>query len=190
MSKPSFIISCPIQTYSGYGARSRDVVKALIELDKYDVKIIPQRWGNTPQGFIEDNPEWEFLNKHMISQLTDQPDIFAQITVPNEFQAVGKYNIGITAGDNSPCLIDLKIKEDFAYLFCGHWMQGQMGEDRKNVGLLVKAFYETFKNKKKVPALILKTTSMGTSYMDRDEILKRINIIKDTVKANKSKGNG
>ena len=255
MNKPSFVISCPIQTYSGYGARSRDVVKALIELDKYDVKIIPQRWGNTPQGFIEDNPEWEFLNKHMISQLTDQPDIFAQITVPNEFQAVGKYNIGITAGiestiapadwvegcskmnlilgsskhtidvlrnstfekrdkntnqavgklewkgegevlfegantevykpDNSPCLIDLKIKEDFAYLFCGHWMQGQMGEDRKNVGLLVKAFYETFKNKKKVPALILKTTSMGTSYMDRDEILKRINIIKDTVKANK-----
>ena len=255
MNKPSFVISCPIQTYSGYGARSRDVVKALIELDKYDVKIIPQRWGNTPQGFIEDNSEWEFLNKHMISQLTDQPDIFAQITVPNEFQAVGKYNIGITAGiestiapadwvegcskmnlilgsskhtidvlrnstfekrdkntnqavgklewkgegevlfegantevykpDNSPCLIDLKIKEDFAYLFCGHWMQGQMGEDRKNVGLLVKAFYETFKNKKKVPALILKTTSMGTSYMDRDEILKRINIIKDTVKANK-----
>ena len=51
MSKPSFVISCPINTYSGYGARSRDVVKALIELDKYEVKIIPQRWGNTPQGF-------------------------------------------------------------------------------------------------------------------------------------------
>ena len=256
MNKSSFVISCPINTYSGYGARSRDVVKALIELDKYEVKIIPQRWGNTPQGFIKDNPEWEFLNKHMmVGQLTEQPDIFAQITVPNEFQAVGKYNIGITAGiestiapvewvegcsrmnlvlgsskhtidvlrnsifekrdkntnqvvgkvewkgegevlfegantevykpDNSPCLVDLKIKEDFAYLFCGHWMQGQMGEDRKNVGLLVKAFYETFKNKKKVPALILKTTSMGTSYMDRDEILKRINVIKGTVKANK-----
>ena len=39
MSKPSFVISCPINTYSGYGARSRDVVKALIELDKYEVKI-------------------------------------------------------------------------------------------------------------------------------------------------------
>ena len=78
MSKPSFVISCPINTYSGYGARSRDVVKALIELDKYEVKIIPQRWGNTPQGFIKDNQEWEFLNKHLISgQLTQQPDIFA-----------------------------------------------------------------------------------------------------------------
>jgi len=102
MSKPSFVISCPINTYSGYGARSRDVVKALIELDKYDVKVIPQRWGNTPQGFIKDNPEWEFLDKHLISgQLTQQPDIFAQITVPNEFQPVGKYNIGITAGIES-----------------------------------------------------------------------------------------
>ena len=27
-----------------------------------------------------------------------QPDIWCQITVPNEFQKVGKYNIGLTAG--------------------------------------------------------------------------------------------
>ena len=102
MNKPSFVISCPIDTYSGYGARSRDVVKALIELNKYEVKIIPQRWGSTPQGFINDNPEWKFLSNHLIpSKLTQQPDIFAQITVPNEFQAVGKYNIGITAGIES-----------------------------------------------------------------------------------------
>ena len=50
MSKPSFVVSCPINTYSGYGSRSRDIVKALIDLDKYDVQVIPQRWGNTPQG--------------------------------------------------------------------------------------------------------------------------------------------
>ena len=42
MSKPVFAISCPIDTYSGYGARSRDIVKAIIELAKYDVKIAPQ----------------------------------------------------------------------------------------------------------------------------------------------------
>ena len=46
--KPLFIISCPIDTYSGYGARSRDLVKVIIELDSYDIKILPQRWGNTP----------------------------------------------------------------------------------------------------------------------------------------------
>ena len=100
--KPLFIISCPIDTYSGYGARSRDLVKAIIELDKYDVKILPQRWGNTPWNFIEDNSEeWGFLTKHLLpagNQLPKQPEIWAQVTVPNEFQKVGKYNIGFTAG--------------------------------------------------------------------------------------------
>jgi hypothetical protein len=43
-----------------------------------------------------------------------------------------------------------------------------IGEDRKNVGLLVKLFYETFKNQKKTPALILKTSGAGASYMDRE----------------------
>ena len=58
-----------------------------------------------------------------------------------------------------------------------------MGEDRKNVGLLVKAFYETFKNKSKKPALILKTSQVGSSYMDRDELIKKIQAIKSTVKS-------
>ena len=255
MSKPTFVISCPIDTYSGYGARSRDIVKAIIELDKYDVKVLPQRWGNTPFGFIKDNPEWEFLAKHLLQspQLPSQPEIWMQITVPNEFQPIGKYNIGCTAGiettiapaewvegcgrmnlilgssehtikvlkdskfekrdqqtNQTVGIIEWKgdsevifegadtetykpvkstfdlsnVKEEFAYLFVGHWMQGQLGEDRKNVGLLVKAFYETFKNKAKKPALILKTSTVGSSYMDRDELIKRIQAIKATVKSN------
>ena len=32
------------------------------------------------------------------NQLPHQPDIWVQVTVPNEFQPVGKYNIGVTAG--------------------------------------------------------------------------------------------
>ena len=98
--KPSFVISCPIDTYSGYGARSRDLVKAIIETNKYDVKILPQRWGNTSWGFIEDHLEWNFLKEFILTnpQLPTQPEIWAQITIPNEFQPVGKYNIGITAG--------------------------------------------------------------------------------------------
>ena len=255
MSKPTFVISCPIDTYSGYGARSRDIVKAIIELDKYDVKVLPQRWGNTPFGFIKNNPEWEFLAKHLLQspQLPSQPEIWMQITVPNEFQPIGKYNIGCTAGiettiapaewvegcgrmnlilgssehtikvlkeskfekrdqqtNQTVGIIEWKgdsevifeganietykpvkstfdlsnVKEEFAYLFVGHWMQGALGEDRKNVGLLVKAFYETFKNKAKKPALILKTSTVGSSYMDRDELIKRIQAIKATVKSN------
>ena len=250
--KPVFVISCPIDTYSGYGARSRDFCKALIELDFYDVKILPQRWGNTNWGFIQDNSEWDFLNKHILQEpkLSKQPEIWAQITIPNEFQPVGKYNIGITAGMETNVVkgewiegcnrmnlvitssefakktfesmnyeiknqqgqsqgtlklttpievifeganiniykvinkidsVNINIKEDFAYLFVGHWMQGDFGEDRKNISLLVKAFYETFKNKSKKPALILKTSSGISSYMDRDEILKKIEAIKKSV---------
>jgi glycosyltransferase involved in cell wall biosynthesis len=82
---------------------------------------------------------------------------------------------------DTPCSLDIKIKEDFAYLFVGHWMPGDLGEDRKNVGLLVKAFYETFKNKIKKPALILKTSQVGSSYIDREEILKKIKQIRKTV---------
>ena len=100
MSKPLFFISCAIDTYSGYGARSRDLVKAIIATDKYDVKIIPQMWGNTPWNFIQDNQEWGFLSNHIWSQpqLPKQPEVWMQITIPSEFQPIGKYNIGVTAG--------------------------------------------------------------------------------------------
>ena len=56
--KPVIAISCPIDTFSGYGARSRDVVKALINSEKYEVKILSQRWGSTPFGFLKpSNPD-------------------------------------------------------------------------------------------------------------------------------------
>ena len=58
--KNTFVISAPVDTYSGYGARSRDFVKALIESDKYEVKILSQRWGNTQRNFIKDNNVKEF----------------------------------------------------------------------------------------------------------------------------------
>jgi hypothetical protein len=33
------VISCPIDTYSGYGSRARDLVKAIYELKKDDWEI-------------------------------------------------------------------------------------------------------------------------------------------------------
>jgi len=249
--KNTFYISCPIDTYSGYGSRSRDLVKTIIESDKYDVKIIPQRWGNTAWGYIKDHSEkWGFLEQYLYKQpqLDKQPDIWAQITVPNEFQPVGKYNIGITAGMettgvhhtwvegvnrmnltlvpsehskttflnsvfqqqnqqgqvvgeikvNKPIEVlfegvdldtfvskkgnfPLEIKEDFAYLCVGHWLQGDFGEDRKNIAYTIKAFLEVFKNKKKAPALILKTPVGNSSYMGRDELVKRVEQLKSSV---------
>jgi len=261
--KNTFVISCPIDTYSGYGARSRDLVKSIIELNKYDVKIMSQRWGATPFGFIEDNPEWAFLQDHLLkdNNIQSKPDIWAQITVPNEFSPVGNYNIGITAGiETTMCSapwiegmnrmdinlvstqhskdvfvntkfdqMDKKtnkkintltitkpievlleganldvykplkqkeiknlelfkdidsIPEDFSFLVVGHWMQGVFGEDRKNIGLTLKSFYETFKNKKKKPALIIKTSTVSSSHMDRREIMKRIASIRNVCNGN------
>ena len=104
MKKPLFVISSPFDTYSGYGARARDVIKSIIQSDKYEVQLLSQRWGNTPWGFVKDHEkEWGFLLNHLLNpqQHNPQPDIWMQITIPNEFQPVGKYNIGCTAGIES-----------------------------------------------------------------------------------------
>jgi len=257
--KPLFIISCPIDTYSGYGARSRDIVKALIKSDKYDVRILPQRWGATSFGFLKaDNPEHKQIIDRILPQpqLPKQPDVWMQITVPNEFQPVGKFNIGVTAGiETTVCdpswieglnrmnlnlvssehakqvfenskfearnqqtnqvekLIELKapvevlfegadiniykkidippkndladllysIPEQFAFLFVGHWLQGALGEDRKNVGMMIKTFLETFKNVKDKPALILKTQGATASIIDKNDILDKIRQIQKLI---------
>jgi len=253
MSKPTLAVSCPIDTYSGYGARARDFVQSIIDLDKYDVKILSQRWGNTRFGYLKDHNN-QSLASRIIPQLTQQPDIWVQITVPNEFQKVGKYSIGVTAGIETticdpswiegcnrmdlviasaqhakkvfeeskfniqdsntgqvtgtlalttkvevvfegadiqkytplafPTKLDLSnIDESFCFLTVGHWLPGILGEDRKNIGYTIKAFLETFKNKKDQPGLILKVQAgSGTSIMDREEVLNRIDAIRKTVK--------
>jgi len=96
--KPVCVVSCPIDTFSGYGARSRDFVRSLIkEKDsEWDIRIIPQRWGDTPWNFLSQSDP---LRQRFISgQMSQQPDIWMQITVPNEFQRIGKFNVGISAG--------------------------------------------------------------------------------------------
>lgn len=254
MSKLTAVVSCPLDTYSGYGARARDFVKALVDLDLYEVKVLSQRWGNTRFGYLLDHNEEE-LRSLIVNSVTEQPDIWIQITVPNEFQKLGKYNIGVTAGiettacdvswiegcnrmdliltsskhskdtflntvykpntdqpqtgdikittpieilfegadltkyfikksdSNSPIVKALNgIKESFCYLSVGHWMQGDLGQDRKNIGYTIKAFLETFKDQKSPPALILKTHQATTSLMDQDRILNNIDSIRKSVK--------
>jgi glycosyltransferase involved in cell wall biosynthesis len=73
------------------------------------------------------------------------------------------------------------VKEDFAFLFVGHWLPGAFGEDRKNVGGLIRTFYEAFKGKTNAPALMLKTSGGTISIMDRDAITNKINEIKASV---------
>ena len=248
--KPLCVVSCPIDTFSGYGARSRDFVKSLIQVkDKeWDIKIMPQRWGDCPWNFLsQDDP----LRQRFIGGLQQQPAIWIQITVPNEFQPVGQFNIGVSAGIESTIYpaefiegsnkmnlnlvssehskqvalaskfdridknkqvtgqvklekpievlfegLDLDkyykqpetfsvlkdIKESFCFLYTGHWLPGAFGEDRKNTGLMIKTFLETFKGSlNKKPALILKTNHVNYSLIDREQILAKINKLKDEV---------
>lgn len=257
------VISCPIDTYSGYGSRSRDFFKALYELkkDSWDFIIISQRWGITPWGYLKDNSnDWEWIIPMIAKspQIPKQPDVWIQITVPNEFQPIGKYNIGLTAGietticdpswiegvnkmditlvssnhskdvftktgfekrdqagnvlqlikiekpvevlfegldldkyfyvkdedlEESDLVLELdEIEEEFCFLFVGHWLQGELGEDRKNVGLMLKTFLETFKDRKNKPALIMKTSGAGSSIVDREELLSKIDQVKNQIK--------
>jgi glycosyltransferase involved in cell wall biosynthesis len=73
------------------------------------------------------------------------------------------------------------IEEEFNFLYVGHWLQGELGQDRKDTGMLVKTFLETFKGKGKKPGLIMKTSSATYSIMDREEIIDKINKIREFV---------
>tara|TARA_Y100000034_G_scaffold403_1_gene532 strand:+ start:6 stop:1376 length:1371 start_codon:yes stop_codon:yes gene_type:complete len=75
-------------------------------------------------------------------------------------------------------MLNEKVPEKFAFLSVGQWTKGGYGEDRKDLGKTIKVFYETFANKKKQPALILKTSGATYSLMDREDILNKINSIK------------
>jgi glycosyltransferase involved in cell wall biosynthesis len=260
MSKPLVLVTAPVATRSGYGSHSRDICRSLISMDKYNVKIFPVRWGTTPQNALNDaDPNDKvIIDRLMVDvNLEKQPDVHIHIVIPNEFQPVAKYNIGITAGiETTACppewiegmnRMDLnivpskftketlenmsfdrvdeqskekigelkvnkpievlfegtdtnifkktkvfskeltdkfsKIKEDFCFLFVGHWLQGDLGNDRKDLGMLVKTFLETFKNVKNSPALLMKSSGATFSLIDKREMLVKIEDIKNTVDA-------
>ena len=73
------------------------------------------------------------------------------------------------------------IKEEFCFLSVGHWLAGDIGEDRKQLTTLIKAFLNAFKDKKKRPALILKTSLAGFSIIEEEKILDNIDVIRKTV---------
>ena len=250
------VVSAPVATRSGYGARSRDFVRGLIKSKPdWDIKILSQRWGATPMDALKEGEDEDLLNRFILEKMDVKPNVWIQITVPNEFQAVGDYNIGVTAGVETTimppeCLeginrmdltlvssnftkqvimsstfdkkdketgqaigqlklekpvevlfegIDLDIynekapseprinnvlkdvTEEFAFLFVGHWLKGDFLQDRKNVSGLIWTFLNQFKNKNKVPALILKTSTGSTSLVDRVRIKEQIESIKSHV---------
>lgn len=257
------VIASPIFTRSGYGVHSWSIAKALIQSEKYDVKLIPLPWGNTPQVDLDpNNPEHKMmLDRVLQGQLAQKPDLWIQISIPSEFQRNGEVNLGITAGIEStltrvewieglnrmdlnivtsqfsadvfrrnrfekrnkqtqqpegileltkpmevlfegvnPLVFDktkpgfksvndaLKGLPEFCFLSVGHWLQGNLSHDRKDIGMLVKVFLDTFKRKKKRPALILKTSTAGFSITEYEVIRDKIEQIQDMIRNEGWKG--
>jgi glycosyltransferase involved in cell wall biosynthesis len=253
MNKPLLVYQAPVFTRSGYGDHARDILRSLFELDRYDIKIVPTRWGNTPQN--QADPTTEFGQKmlsNVATQVNRKPDIFMQMSVANEFEPKGNFNIGITAGvettvlpkefldggnkmdliivpsqftkslfdktqfqeqdkqtkqiiktfkSEKPCevlfegvnkelyenptITDIDvldgIETDFNFLVVGHWLKGSLGQDRKDIGMIIKTFSTVFKYlpKDKRPGLILKTSHAGFSVIDREATRQKIeNVIK------------
>jgi len=258
--KPFIVVQGPVATRSGYGNHTRDLVTSLIKANKYDIQIISLPWGACPMDALEINNQehTEIAKRIATGAITKQPDVFIQISVPNEFGVgpngkpfrAGKYNIGVTAGIETTAVsaefiqgcnrmdlvlttsehsknvflsttfdqmdkktkqkigqlklekpievlfegVDLNtykkldtihnevstelkdIKDDFCYLFVGHWLKGNIGQDRKDVGMMIKTFCETFKKKSKKnrPGIILKTSHATFSIIDRDIMFKKI----------------
>lgn len=252
MSKPILVFQAPLFTRSGYGDHARDILRSLYEIDKFDVKVVPTRWGNTPQNQISPNTEFgRRVFSSIITQLDRKPEVYIQMSVANEFRPVGNYNIGITAGVETTVIpkefidgsnkmdlvivpsqftkhlfeqtkfneqhkqtgqiirtvqnetpvevlfegVDLSryekpkkefhiseldnIETDFNFLFVGHWLKGNIGQDRKDIGMMIKTFCTVFKSlpKERQPGLILKTSHAGFSVIDRETIREKIDSI-------------
>lgn len=243
MTKPFLLFRGPVKTRSGYGAHSRDLLESLYNMNLFDIKIDSCNWGSTPLTALEEGNEFhKWIDENIVTTLPNQPDIYIQVTVPNEFQRMGKFNIGVTAGiettvapkiwvdgcnrmdhiittstfskdvllqtvynetdnttgklikqyriekpisvlfegvdttiyNNQYNGLEFDINEDFAYLFVGHWLKGDVGQDRKDVGMLIRCFIESFKDEEVKPALVLKTSSASFSVKQREEFRKKI----------------
>jgi len=249
--KPTLVFQGPIFTRSGYGDHCRDLMKSLRKMDKYDIKIIPLRWGNTPQNQVDGTTEFgRWMLERVITAIEQKPDVFMQVSVANEFEPKGQYNIGITAGvETTICPLDFitksndidliivpshftkqvmtttayqqknqqtgeiisetrlttpvevlfegvdteifskgsgkdvlaNVKEDFNFLIVGHWLKGDLGQDRKDIGMAIKTFATVFQYlpKDKRPGLIVKTSHAGFSVIDRESTREKIeNVLK------------
>lgn len=72
--------------------------------------------------------------------------------------------------------------EEEIFLFVGQYTHGSLFGDRKDIGNLIKTFLECFKGKEgKKPALMLKTSGVSFSTMDRNDIISKVQSIKHMV---------
>jgi ADP-heptose:LPS heptosyltransferase/glycosyltransferase involved in cell wall biosynthesis len=103
MNKIRTLIKAPILTNSGYGVHSRQIFRALASDPMFDVSVESLRWGQCSY-LIEETDEVRAIKKCVEKRLVEKNqgvnkyDLFVHVSIPNEFEKLGTFNIGITAG--------------------------------------------------------------------------------------------
>jgi len=253
--KPVLLLEGPVASRSGYGEHCRGIVKSLITDDRFELKIDPVSWGDTPQTALDDcSPLSGTIKKCFLSgPLPRRPAVHIHVSLPDAFQPKGTFNVGVTAGiettlapvawiqglnrmhvnfvpsafskavfentsvirwyadgrqeqirlkrpievvfegvntavfhkTDAPCVdVDRPLEgipETFCFLMVGHWLQGHLGADRKDIGMLVKVFCEVFRHRPNAPALILKTSGAAFSNSDKERIQRKIHLIRSSI---------
>lgn len=261
MQKLRTLLKAPLLTQSGYGEHSRMIFDSLVSDPTLELFCEGVNWGNCSHLTEKTNQTQQINNCIEKAQTVRQQnnnqdplyDLFIHVTIPNEYERKGKFNVGVTAGIetdrvshvwiekcnqmdlnivpsehskkvfvdtvvdwenpqtkergsfklNKPMvvcpegidvslfrplseneqyedLLDLNLESDFNFLHVGQWGNGNFGEDRKNISLMLKYFIETFKGRKDV-GLVLKTNMSRNSEMDFDIVKARLDSLKQAI---------
>ena len=145
-------------------------------MNRMNINIVPSKFV---KGIFE-SVTYEEINEQS-KQKTGELKCTTPIEVLFEGADVNIYKKTKDISDDLKSEMDI-IKERFIFLYTGHWLQGNLGQDRKDTGMLLKTFLETFKNKPNPPAFVMKTSGATFSIIDRNEIMGKIEEIKSSVK--------
>lgn len=243
--KKKLVFKAPVLTASGYGVHSRQILSALLEMDEFDVHVIPIAWGST--SFLLGNDPLvetvkELSNKREKAGPNARYDVSIQVTIPNEFEKLAHINIGITAGievdrvspewlkkcnenvdlvivpslhaarafsvryqdaglqlqkplaicpegfdpaifNTDPIEQSFDFDTDFNFLAVGLGLSAGIGDERKNISGLIKAFLERYKDDKTV-GLVAKVAIVNSSLLDFEHTKVKIQEIRKAVGAN------
>jgi len=117
-SMKTILVRGPALSQSGYGEHTRFVLRSLrSKPELFDVYLLSTNWGAT--GWLwEDNEErqWiDFLLQKTIqyTQSGGTFDMSLQVTIPNEWEKLAPYNIGVTAGIETTKIAPQWIEKSF-----------------------------------------------------------------------------
>jgi glycosyltransferase involved in cell wall biosynthesis len=109
---------------------------------------------------------------------TDQIVAEHKITKPVEVLFEG-VNEEIFGKSESAIVVLDKLETDFNFLIVGHWLKGDLGQDRKDIGMSIKTIATVFQYlpKDKRPGIVIKTSQSGFSLTDREMVRERIDAV-------------